>query len=96
MKKSTRNIILISVAVLILFSIIAKKAGWIGKKNEIEVTTEKASLRTITESVSASGKIQPEVEVKISPDVSGEIVDLYVKDGQEVKKGEEKTEEPLI
>lgn len=88
MKKSTRNIILIGVGVLILFSIIAKKAGWIGKKNEIEVTTEKAMLRSITESVSASGKIQPEVEVKISPDVSGEIVELYVKDGQEVKKGE--------
>jgi HlyD family secretion protein len=88
LKKKTRNIILISVGVLILFSIIAKKAGWIGKEVGFEVNTQKAELKTITETVSASGKIQPEVEVKISPDVSGEIVDLFVKEGQEVKKGE--------
>ncbi|MFN5629034.1 MAG: efflux RND transporter periplasmic adaptor subunit [Bacteroidota bacterium] len=88
MKKKTRNIILISVGVLILFSFIAKKAGWIGKEVGFEVNTQRVELKTITESVSASGKIQPEVEVKISPDVSGEIVDLYVKEGQEVKKGE--------
>lgn len=88
MKKKTRNIILISVGVLILFSIIAKKAGWIGKEVGYDVNTQKVELKTITETVSASGKIQPEVEVKISPDVSGEIVDLFVKEGQEVKKGE--------
>jgi HlyD family secretion protein len=88
LKKRTRNIILISVGVLILFSIIAKKAGWIGKDLGLEVNTKKVELKTITETVSASGKIQPEVEVKISPDVSGEIVDLFVKEGQEVKKGE--------
>jgi HlyD family secretion protein len=88
LKKKTRNIILISAAVLILFSIIAKKAGWIGKEVGFEVNTQKVELKTITETVSASGKIQPEVEVKISPDVSGEIVDLFVKEGQEVKKGE--------
>lgn len=88
MKKKTRNIILISATVLILFSIIAKKAGWIGKEVGFEVNTQKVELKTITETVSASGKIQPEVEVKISPDVSGEIVDLFVKEGQEVKKGE--------
>lgn len=88
LKKKTRNIILISVGVLILFSFIAKKAGWIGKEVGFEVNTQRVELKTITETVSASGKIQPEVEVKISPDVSGEIVDLYVKEGQEVKKGE--------
>jgi HlyD family secretion protein len=88
LKKKIRNIILISAAVLILFSIIAKKAGWIGKEVGFEVNTQKVELKTITETVSASGKIQPEVEVKISPDVSGEIVDLFVKEGQEVKKGE--------
>jgi HlyD family secretion protein len=88
LKKKTRNIFLISAAVLILFSIIAKKAGWIGKEVGFEVNTQKVELKTITETVSASGKIQPEVEVKISPDVSGEIVDLFVKEGQEVKKGE--------
>jgi len=54
----------------------------------MKITTEKAALRDITETVSASGKIQPVVEVKISPDVSGEIVDLPVYEGQEVKKGQ--------
>ncbi|MCS7075583.1 MAG: efflux RND transporter periplasmic adaptor subunit [Bacteroidia bacterium] len=58
------------------------------QKKQIKVTTEKATLRDITETVTASGKIQPVVEVKISPDVSGEIVELPVYEGQEVKKGQ--------
>lgn len=53
-----------------------------------EVITEKVKRRTIVETVSASGKIQPEVQLKISSDVSGEIVELYVKEGQHVEKGE--------
>lgn len=57
-------------------------------KKQIKITTEKASLRDITETVSASGKIQPVTEVKISPDVSGEIVELPVYEGQEVQKGQ--------
>jgi HlyD family secretion protein len=52
------------------------------------VTTEKVIKRTIIETVSASGKIQPETEVKISPDVAGEIVELPVKEGADVKKGD--------
>ena len=58
-----------------------KKAGVIGKTEGIEVTAEKVQLRTITESVNASGKVYPEVEVKVSPDISGEIVNLYVEEG---------------
>ncbi len=54
----------------------------------IKVATEKAAKRNIIESVSANGKIQPEVEVKISSDVSGEIVELFVKEGDQVKKGD--------
>lgn len=54
----------------------------------VPVTTEKAEKRSITELVSANGKIQPEVEVKISSDVSGEIVELFVKEGDQVKKGD--------
>lgn len=54
----------------------------------IKVAVEKASKRNIMESVSANGKIQPEVEVKISSDVSGEIVELFVKEGDQVKKGD--------
>lgn len=76
------------VGVLIIVLLIAKKAGFIGNKSLTSVTVEKVKRRDITELVSASGKIQPEVEVKISPDVSGEIVELYIKEGQQVKKGE--------
>ena len=54
----------------------------------IEVSTEVAKLRNITEIVSANGKVQPETEVKISSDVSGEIVELFVKEGDRVKKGD--------
>jgi HlyD family secretion protein len=55
-------------------------------KNEIEVETEKITEKTIIQRVSANGKIQPEVDVKISPDVSGEIIRLAVKEGDEVSK----------
>ncbi|MGQ0827400.1 MAG: HlyD family secretion protein [Bacteroidota bacterium] len=54
----------------------------------LNVTTENAQKRSIVETVSANGKIQPEVEVKISSDVSGEIVELFVKEGDQVKKGD--------
>ncbi len=54
----------------------------------LNVTTENAQKRNIVETVSANGKIQPEVEVKISSDVSGEIVELFVKEGDQVKKGD--------
>jgi len=54
----------------------------------IKVTTDKAAYRSVTESVSADGNIQPTVIVKISPDVSGEIVELPVHEGQRVKKGD--------
>ena len=65
-----------------------KKAGIIGKEEGTLVASEKATYRTITETVNASGKIYPEVEVKISPDISGEIVGLYVNEGDTVKKGQ--------
>ena len=65
-----------------------KKAGIIGKEEGVLIATEKVTYRTITETVNASGKIYPEVEVKISPDISGEIVGLYVNEGDTVKKGQ--------
>ena len=76
------------IVVLIIFSMIAKKKGWIGKVPPIEVTTEKVKHSDLIETVSANGKIQPEVEVKMSADVSGEIVELNVKEGDVVKKGD--------
>ena len=54
----------------------------------IPVTTDKATRRSIIETVSATGKVQPETEVKISPEVAGEIIELPVEDGKEVKKGQ--------
>lgn len=74
--------------VLIVLAVVGKNRGWIGSQEGIKVTTEKAQKRTIIERVAASGKIFPEVEVKISPDVSGEIVELTVKEGDSVSKGD--------
>ena len=78
----------ISFFVLGLFLVIAKSAGWISSEKGISIQTTIISKKTIIETVSASGKIQPEVEVKISPDVSGEIVQLYIMEGDKVEKGD--------
>jgi HlyD family secretion protein len=87
-KKSnrTRNIIIISIAV-IAFLVTARKVGWIGGDENIKVAVDAVTTETITETVSASGKVQPEIEVKIAADVSGEVVELYVKEGDIVQKG---------
>jgi HlyD family secretion protein len=87
-KKKLWKYLLIALGALILFVIIGKKAGWIGKTDETKVSTDLVTKRTIIETVSANGKIQPEVEVKLSPDVSGEIVELYVKEGEQVQEGD--------
>ncbi|MDB5132019.1 MAG: efflux transporter periplasmic adaptor subunit [Mucilaginibacter sp.] len=84
----TTKYILISLGALILLIVIAKATGLIGKPQLTQVATEKTSVRTISESVSASGKIKPHVEVKISPEVSGEVVELPIKEGDVVKKGQ--------
>ncbi len=79
---------LLAVVALIIFIIIGRSAGWVGSKPKTPVTVEKAEKRTIVEIVSSNGKIQPVIEVKISPDVSGEIVELAVKEGEFVKRGD--------
>jgi len=71
---------------LILWIIIASILG--KREKPIPVTTEKAVRKTILQTVSATGKVQPEVEVKISPEVAGEIIELPVEDGKAVKKGD--------
>jgi HlyD family secretion protein len=76
------------VIVLILFAVVGKKAGWFGKALAIKVAVENVEKRTIVETITANGKIQPEKEVKISPDVSGEIVELTVKEGDHAEKGQ--------
>lgn len=85
--KSTWKKIGIVAAVLLVVLTLAKSLGWIGKEEGIKVTAEKPEKRSIVETVSANGKVQPEVELKISADVSGEITELYVKEGDVVKKG---------
>jgi HlyD family secretion protein len=75
------------VLVLIIFAAIGKKKGWFGKEVMVKVAVEQVKKTPIVEAVTANGKIQPEKEVKISPDVSGEIVELHVKEGDFVQKG---------
>lgn len=87
MNKTLKWIIIV-LAILIVLLIVLKKAGVIGKDEGIKVTAEKVMRRTIVETVNASGKIYPEVEVKLSPDISGEIVSLDVAEGDSVKKGQ--------
>ncbi|HEY4209375.1 MAG TPA: efflux RND transporter periplasmic adaptor subunit [Puia sp.] len=89
MKKKVIWIIVIIVAVIVLL-VVMKKAGMLGKDEGIKVSAEKVIRRDITEIVTASGKIYPEKEVKISPDISGEVVDLKVtQEGDSVHKGQE-------
>lgn len=76
------------VAVLLIVAIVGKQAGWIGKPKELEVDLAKAKLENITETVGASGTVQPVVEVKLSPDVAGEIIDLTVQEGDSVTTGQ--------
>jgi len=90
-KKSSNKIWWILGGVVLLLGgglAVAKQKGWIGKEPSTEVEFTKAKKADIIERVSASGKIQPEVEVKLSPDVSGEIVGLYVTEGDSVRAGQ--------
>jgi HlyD family secretion protein len=87
MNKKTKWI-LISVGILLVLLVILSKAGVFGKAEGLKVTAEKASHRTIIEVVNASGKVYPEIEVKVSPDISGEITELTVAEGDTVKRGQ--------
>jgi len=86
-KNNTVKYLIIGVVVLIIVAVIGKNAGWIGKKEGLPVTIAKVERKTIIETVSANGRVQPEKEVKISSDVSGEIRELYVKEGDSVVAG---------
>ncbi|HCN82074.1 MAG TPA: efflux RND transporter periplasmic adaptor subunit, partial [Sphingobacteriaceae bacterium] len=87
-KKNTLMYVLIGAGVLVVGAVAGNKLGWLGQGNAVKVATEKVEQRTIVETVSASGKVQPEVEVKLSSEVSGEITELPVKEGDVVKKGQ--------
>ena len=76
-----------AVVLLLVFIMVGRSAGWIGKPKELDVELAKAKRVTIIEKVSASGTVQPVTEVKIAPEVSGEIIELLIEEGDSVKLG---------
>ncbi len=86
MKKKKRTFFIIGGIVLLLLLMVIFKGK--GGDKEVKVNTANATLETLTETVDANGKIQPEVEVVMGSDVSGEIVQLKYKEGDQVKKGD--------
>jgi HlyD family secretion protein len=89
MKSKRLLLIIAGIAVLLVIVLaVGKKQGWFGNEGFMKVAVQKGIEREIVEIITANGKIQPETEVAISPDVSGEIVELAVKEGDEVKKGQ--------
>jgi HlyD family secretion protein len=89
-KQKSNKLIYILLGVLvfvIVFAIIARSAGWIGGEKEINIETSVVKKTTIIEKVSASGVVEPEIEVKMSPDVAGEIIELNVMEGDSVSQG---------
>jgi HlyD family secretion protein len=86
--KKKKNVIIVAAgaAIIIILVILALKKG--DDRSGIKVTAETVGKRNIIEVVSANGKIQPEKDIKISPYISGEVIDLYVKEGDQVKKGD--------
>lgn len=87
-KRSVVKILLIVVALLAIFVFVGFKAGWFGKGDITKVAVDVVKDMDVDELVSASGKIQPEIEVKLSSEVSGEVVELNIKEGDFVKKGQ--------
>lgn len=89
-KKSSRLMYYLIGGLVLLIGLlfVGKSMGWIGKSKEIEVEFAKAKRIAIVEKVSASGTVQPVIEVKLAPEVSGEIIDLDVEDGDSVKMGQ--------
>ncbi len=91
MKKKSNKLIPYGIALIVIVIIVliaGKKMGWFGKDFEISVSTKIVESKTITELITANGKVQPETEIKISPDVSGEIIEMGIEEGDEVKKGQ--------
>jgi HlyD family secretion protein len=86
----SKKVKLILIGLVVLVAVLGglKYAGVFGKKEGTKVTAEKVQRRTITEIVNASGKIYPVIEVKVSPDISGEITELTVLEGDSVTKGQ--------
>ncbi|CDF77966.1 HlyD family secretion protein [Formosa agariphila KMM 3901] len=89
MKKKKLILIVSIIVALLALLVFGKKAGWFGKQTNFkQVETKELTVLDVIETVSATGKIQPEVEVKLSSEVSGEIIALPVREGQEIQKGD--------
>lgn len=88
MSKKQLYILLACILSLVILLIILTKLGIIGGEAETRVAVEEVAMHDIVESVSANGKIYPVSEVKVSPDVSGEIIELNVEEGDSVRKGQ--------
>jgi len=87
-KSNLPKILVIAAVVILILVVIGSKFGWFGDGGVQQVAVDEVAERTISELVSASGKVQPEFEVKLSSEVSGEIIELNVREGQVVKKGD--------
>jgi HlyD family secretion protein len=87
-KSRTRLWIILGAVVVVLLLVVGVAAKNKNKETGTPVTVEKAVVRTITHLVTATGKVQPEAEVKISPEVGGELIELPFEEGQAVKKGD--------
>lgn len=87
-KKNIARYLIILGIVAIVILLAGKKAGWFGKDVSIKVAVEKVLKKDITEIITANGKIEPQLQVKISPEVPGEIIELPVKEGDVVNKGD--------
>ena len=89
-KKSNKLLYILggAVLVLVLIAVVGKSAGVVGQKKKMKVDVSKAEKNTIIEKVSASGQVQPVVEVQLSPEVSGEIIELKIEEGDSVSKGD--------
>ena len=83
-----KSIIILTTILLFILLVIVKKKGYLGGEKPLIVKTEQVFVGSITETVPADGKIQPEIEIKISPDVSGEIIELKVKEGDWVNQND--------
>jgi len=88
MKSKVFLFIGIAIVVVLIVLAVMKSKGVIGSDHAINVSTDIVTKRTIVETVSANGKIQPAREVKITPYISGEVVELHVKEGDQVSRGD--------
>ncbi|MGO1243638.1 efflux RND transporter periplasmic adaptor subunit [Sphingobacterium sp. JB170] len=87
-KSNLPKILVIAAVVILIIVVVGGKLGWFGDGGVQQVAVDAVKEATISELVSASGKVQPEIEVKLSSEVSGEIIELNVREGDVVKKGQ--------